>query len=168
MSDDYYDSLEKYGVDNKKDIMIPYLFSSQELDYKDREVTGDVTNTHHVAVEFDKRYVNKVMNRISFYHFHNLKKYIPLLKSREQFLGENWLNLYNRTVYAIVPRSMTKDDLRPNEKLKILEAYFMDVAKKLKQAITNVVARINLSAIQSRSISRTIENEFLITIRQES
>ncbi|GIN59490.1 type III restriction endonuclease subunit R [Lederbergia ruris] len=132
VSDDYYDSLEKYGVDNKKDIMIPYLFSSQELDYKDREVTGDVTNTHHVAVEFDKRYVNKVMNRISFYHFHNLKKYIPLLKSREQFLGENWLNLYNRTVYAIVPRSMTKDDLRPNEKLKILEAYFMDVAKKIK------------------------------------
>nr|WP_017554421.1 DEAD/DEAH box helicase family protein [Heyndrickxia coagulans] len=132
VSDDYYDSLDKYGVDNKNDIIVPYLFSSQELEYKAREVTGDMTNIHHVIVEFDKRYVHKVMNRLSFYHFHHLKKYIPLLKSREQFLGENWLNIFNRTVYAIVPRSMTKDDLRPNEKLKILETYFMDVAKKIK------------------------------------
>lgn len=132
VSDDYFDSLDKCGVDNKEDIVVSYLFSSQELEYKAREVSGDMTNTHQVVVEFDKRYVDKVMNRLSFYHFHNLKKYIPLLKSREQFLGENWLNIFNRTVYAIVPRSMTKDDLRPNEKLKILETHFMDVAKKIK------------------------------------
>lgn len=133
VSADYYDSLVKYGVDNSHDIFIPYRFSSQELDYKDREVTGDYTNTHNVAVEFDKRYLNKVLDRISFYHFQNLKKYIPLLQSREEFLGgKKWLNIYNRTVYATVPSSMTKDDLRPNEKLIILETYFLDVAKKIK------------------------------------
>lgn len=132
VSDDYYGSLDKYGVDNKKDIIIPYLFSSQELKYNDREVTGDYTNTHNIPIGFDKRFINKVMNRISFYHFLNLKKYIPLLKSREQFLGENWLNIYNRTVYATVPRSMTSNDLRANDKLHILELYFLDVAKQIK------------------------------------
>lgn len=29
-SDDYYDSLEKYGIDNKEDVVIPYLFAAQE------------------------------------------------------------------------------------------------------------------------------------------
>lgn len=132
VSDNYYDSLIKYGVDNKKDIIVPYIFSSQELEYKDRDVTADYANVHNIAVIFDKRYLNKVMNRISFYQFHNLKKYIPLLQSKEQFLCEDWLNIYNRTVYATVPRSMTSNDLRPNEKLYILEKYFLDVAKKIK------------------------------------
>lgn len=133
VSDDYYDSLDKYGVDNKKDIVIPYIFASQELAYKDGKIIGEMSDTHHVPVEFDKRYLIKVMNRISFYHFRQLKAYVPLLKSREQFLkDENWLNMFNRTVYAIVPRSMTKDDLKPSEKLKILESYFLDVAKKIK------------------------------------
>lgn len=132
VSEDYYNSLDKYGIDNEKDIHIHWIFASQELEYKDREVSGDLTNTHDVVVKFDNRYLNKVMNRISFYHFRNLKKYIPLLKSREEFLGKNWLNIFNRTVYATVPRSMTSDDLTPNEKLEILETYFLDVAKKIK------------------------------------
>lgn len=132
VSEDYYDSLEKYGVDNKTDIVIPYLFSSQELGYKERQLKGDYSSTHHVAIKFDKRFLYKVMNRIPFYHFNNLKKYIPLIKSRDEFLGERWLNIYNRTVYAIVPKSMNSEDLRPDDKLKILESHFLDIAKKIK------------------------------------
>lgn len=133
VNDDYYDTLEKYGVDNKRDIYIPYIFTSQELEYIDRTVTGDYTNTHHVIVEFDKRYLYKVMSRISFFHFNNLKKYIPNLKSKEELLGEKWLNIFNRTIYATVPRSMTKDNLRSDDRLKILERYFLDVAKQIKR-----------------------------------
>lgn len=132
IEDEYYDSLEKYGIDNKKDIVIPYLLTMKELEYKDTETGGDFSNTHQVVVTFDQRYVNKAMNRITFYHFDNLKKYIPLLNSREQFIGEKWLNLFNRTVYATVPETMKADDLRPDEKLAILETYLFDVAKKIK------------------------------------
>ena len=132
VEDEYYDSLEKYGIDNKKDIVIPYLFTTQEVEYKARETKGDFSNTHQVVVTFDKRYINKAMNRLSFYHFENVKRYIPLLTSREQLLGEDWLNIFNRTVYAIVPETMTAEDLRPEEKLQILETYLLDVAKKIK------------------------------------
>lgn len=130
--DEYYDSLDKYGIDNKKDIVIPHLFSAQEVGYKDRKIKGDYANTHQVVVTFDKRYVHKAMNRLTFFHFENLKKYVPLLKSRDEFLGEKWLNLFNRTVYAIVPRSIEASDLTPKEKLAILETYLADVAKKIK------------------------------------
>jgi len=72
------------------------------------------------------------MNRLSFYHFANLKKYIPLLKSREEFLGKKWLNIFNRTIYVTVPQTMDGGELIPSEKLNILESYFVEVAKQIK------------------------------------
>lgn len=132
VSEDYYNSLDKYGVDNKSDIVIPYISSMQELGYRDGEIREDYSNAYNLTVEFDQRYLLKVMNRNSFYSFNNLKKYIPLLRTREDFLGENWLNIYNRTVYVTVPRTMESNALTPNEKLHILEKYFLEVAKQIR------------------------------------
>lgn len=53
------------GIDNKKDVVIAWIFVSQELGYKDREVWRNLTNTSDVPVKFDDSYLNKVMNRIS-------------------------------------------------------------------------------------------------------
>lgn len=136
VEDEYYDSLEKYGINNQEDVIIPYKFSAQELGYRDHQVTGDYSRTHDVPIKFDKRFINKIMNRLSFYHFNNLKKYVPMLKSREEFLGEKWLNLYNRTFYVTVPNTMTEDDLTPVEKLNVLESYFIDLAKKIKSSFS--------------------------------
>src|SRR5690625_506651 len=132
VADDYYDSLEKYGVNTKNDEYIPYILGTKEVSYKAAEVHEDYSNAYHVALKFDERYVKKVMNRLSFYHFANLKKYIPLLTSREEFLGEKWLNIYNRTIYVTIPRTMDSSILTPTEKLNILERYFSDVAKQIK------------------------------------
>src|SRR5699024_12637176 len=59
-------------------------------------------------------------------------KYIPLLKSREAFLGEQWLNIFNRTIYVTIPLTMDSSVLTPVEKLNILERYFIDVSKQIK------------------------------------
>src|SRR5690625_4171741 len=132
VADDYYDSLEKYGVNTKEDEKIPYITSMKEVSYKDTEVHEDYSNTYDVALTFDKRYLVKVMNRLSFYHFSNLKKYIPLLKSRKEFLGKQWLNVFNRTIYVTIPLTMDSSVLTPVEKLNILERYFIDVSKQIK------------------------------------
>src|SRR5699024_6972203 len=98
VTDDYYDSLEKYGVNTTKEERInTYIGYLKKFSYKDTEVSEDLNKAYYVPIEFDERYVNKIMNRLSFYHFSNLKRYMPLLKSREEFLGEDWLNIYNRT-----------------------------------------------------------------------
>src|SRR5699024_4141142 len=120
VTDDYYDSLEKYGVNTTKDEDIPYRAALKEVSYKDTEIQEDYTNAYNVLIEFDNRYVNKVINLLSFYHFSNLKRYIPLLKSREDFLADTWLNIYNRTIYVTIPRTMDSSVLTPNEKLNIL------------------------------------------------
>lgn len=132
VADDYYDSLEKYGVNTTDDVKIPYILGMKEVSYKATEVHEDYSNSYDVAVTFDRRYLEKVMNRLSFFHFSHLKKYLPLLKSREEFLGENWLNIFNRTIYVTVPQTMEAGILTPTEKLNILERYFTDVAKQIK------------------------------------
>lgn len=129
---DYYDSLDKYGVNTTENEKIPYISSMKEVGYKDTEVHEDYSTTYDVALTFDRRYLEKVMNRLSFYHFSNLKKYIPLLKSREAFLGEQWLNIFNRTIYVTIPLTMDSSVLTPAEKLNILERYFIDVSKQIK------------------------------------
>src|SRR5699024_4556201 len=132
VADDYYDSLEKYGVNTLEDVKIPYILGMKEVSYKAAEVHEDFSNTYDVAVKFDRRYLEKVMNRLSFYHFSNLQKYLPLLKSREEFLGENWLNIFNRTIYVTIPQTMDSGALTPTEKLEILERYLVDVSKQIK------------------------------------
>src|SRR5690625_2224692 len=132
VDDDYYDSLKKYGIDTKKDIEIPYLSTLKEVSYRDVDVQMDYTKTSNVAMTFDKRYLNKVMDRNKFFHFNNLKRYVPLLKSREEFLGEKWLNIVNRTVYATLPTTMDENELTPIEKINILEIYFKDLEKRIK------------------------------------
>src|SRR5690625_1202002 len=129
---DYYDSLEKYGVNTTEDEKIPHISIMKEVSYKATEVHEDYSNTYDVALTFDKRYLEKIMNRLSFYHFSNLKMYIPLLKSREEFLDEKWLNIFNRTIYVTVPQTMDGGELTPTEKLYILERYFLDVSKQIK------------------------------------
>jgi len=132
VANDYYNSLEKYGVNTKEDVKIPYIASMKEVGYKDTEVHEDYSTTYDVALTFDRRYLTKVMNRLSFYHFSNLKKYIPLLKSRDEFFNEQWLNIFNRTIYITIPRTMDSSVLTAVEKLSILERYFLDVSKQIK------------------------------------
>lgn len=45
VADNYYDSLEKYGVDTTSDVVIPYISSLQEVSYKDTKVHEDFSNT---------------------------------------------------------------------------------------------------------------------------
>ena len=72
MSDDYFDSLEKYGVDNKSDVVIPHISALKEVTYREREVQPDSSRVHNVPLSFDRRHLYKVMNWVTFIHFCNL------------------------------------------------------------------------------------------------
>ena len=90
-----------------------------------------------MAIKVDRRYYEKAMNRLTFYHFDNLKRYLPQLQSRAELLEEKWLNLHNRTIYAVTPISMKQVDLTPMEKLKIIETYLLEIAQKIKKGYSN-------------------------------
>ena len=133
LSDDYYDTLAKYSLNNQEDIVINWLTSAKEVNYKAETIYEDFADMHQIPVDIDRRFIEKAMNRLTFFHFNNLKKYIPLLNSREEFLGEKWLNIQNRTIYANVPNKITRADLTAEEKLRIVELYLLEVAQKIKK-----------------------------------
>lgn len=155
VNDTYYDSLTKYGIDNKKDIIIPYISTMKETGYKDIEIKENTSELYNVAIEIDDRYLTKVMNRLSFYHFNNLKNYIPLLKTRKEFFGENWLNIKRRTIYVSLPRTMDAQSLTPNEKLIIIEKYFFDLSLKIKNGYSK---RLGTSKFIGYPISEYVIN----------
>ena len=133
VSDDHYDNLSKYGVDNWSDIIINWKLNTREYDYDSNIVKDDFSDTFQKIIQLDSRLVLKAMNRNSFFHFNQLKKFLPLLKSREEFLGEPWLNLNNRTLYAVVPKSIGRQELRPTDKLEIFEIYLRQLENQIKQ-----------------------------------
>lgn len=132
VSDDHYDNLSKYGVDNRSDIIVNWQFNTKEYNYDSNKVQDDFSDTFQKVIQLDSRLVMKAFNRISFYHFDHLKKYIPVLKSRKEFLNESWLNLNNRTIYAVIPKSMGSKDLSPESKLEIFEIYLRQVEQQIR------------------------------------
>lgn len=139
VDDTYYDDLSKYGVDNQSDITINWRFKSKEVSYRSEQIQDDFQDTHAVPVEMDHRYFKKAMNRLTFYHFNNLKKYLPQLNSREEFLTAPWLNIANRTIYAVVPMKISRGDLSAEEKLSILEIYLTEVARKIQSGYQKAI-----------------------------
>lgn len=130
--DSYYDGLNKYGIDNKQDVIIPWLKATRELSYKAGFRVDKADGTHNIPVIIDQRYLNKAFARNKFFHFVNIKEFLPQLNSMEEFLNENWLNIKKRTLYANVPIKITKKDLISIEKLSILETYLDEIEQKIK------------------------------------
>lgn len=132
VADDYYDNLAKYGLDNQGDIYEEWKLATREVDYSAQTGIKDYENVHNIAVRLDKRLIYKAIDQNSFFHFDRLKNYLPLLTSREEFLGENWLNLSGRTLYATAPTTVSGRDLSQEDRLKILSGYLKEVEQKIK------------------------------------
>ncbi|MGX7347933.1 DEAD/DEAH box helicase family protein [Aerococcus vaginalis] len=135
----YYDNLNKYAINNSEDIVVKWKTSAKEVNYNANIVREDYSSTHKVPIKIDKRYLNKIMNKISFYYFDNLTKFIPTLSSRQEFLGKDWLNIDNRTIYAIMPMDIDSRDLTPDDKLEILEIYFTELSQKIQSGFKRLV-----------------------------
>lgn len=126
VSDEWFDSIEKYGINHKSDISRSLNYGSREVSYK---ATVENIETKTIGIEkFDVRFIKKAIQRLEFYQFDNLKKYLPLLTSMKEFIyGEKWLNAGDLKLFLAVPKEYKASDISPNEILKVtidlLKAY---------------------------------------------
>ena len=90
--DEHYVNLGSYGIDISKIANVPYFKSTYETAYLAAE---EVESKISQLRDIDIRYFKKAVNRSNFYRFDNLRKYLPNLKSMDDFWGENWLDLSN-------------------------------------------------------------------------
>lgn len=132
VEDSYFDSLEKYGISHKTDLKRSLGFGTAEVGYK--ELSGGNLDTKEIYIDrFDARFVKKAIQKLEFYHFNNLKKYLPLLKSMDEFIyDKNWLNANKLKLYLDVPTDFTSKDITVDEVLKVIVELLKEYEVKIK------------------------------------
>ncbi|SCA91276.1 putative Type III restriction-modification system DNA endonuclease res [Pseudolactococcus piscium] len=116
--DSYFDSLEKYGINHREDIQRYLNYGSREVDYRTIDLSHNTKSIH--VKKFDARYIKKALQKLDFYHFANLKKYLPQLNSMKEFIhGEKWLNADKLKLFLTVPQEYRSEALTADEILKV-------------------------------------------------
>lgn len=123
--DDWFDSIDKYGINHQTDISRSLNYGTREVSYQS---SAGVNETKPISVgKFDARYVKKAIQRLEFYQFDNLKKYIPLLPSMHEFIyGKDWLNTNKINLFLTVPKGNKSTDITSDD---ILDA-IIDLLKE--------------------------------------
>lgn len=118
VSDEWFNSIEKYGINHKSAISRSLNYGSREVSYK---AIVEKYETKTIGIKkFDVRFIKKAIQCLEFYQFDNLKKYLPLLTSMKEFIyGEKWLNSEDLKLFLTVPKEYKALDISPNEILKV-------------------------------------------------
>lgn len=123
VSDDKYKSIGDYGLDNLS-MIVDYNTATTENRLRDDFLQVSETNTKYDNVadfsnEEDYRLIKKAIARNKFYRFDNMKQYLPMINSIQDFIkSSNWLGKLK--VMARVP-DQYDINLSPMDKLKVLD-----------------------------------------------
>ncbi|MDO7864260.1 DEAD/DEAH box helicase family protein [Brochothrix thermosphacta] len=131
VEDEWFNSIAKYGINHKADIIRCLNYGSREVAYQ-ATVGSDETKIIRVE-EFDVRYIKKAIQRLEFFRFENLKKYIPLLTSIKEFIyDEKWLNINEVNLFLTVPKDFQLKDISPDDILDVTLALLKEYEVKFK------------------------------------
>lgn len=131
VEDEWFDSIDKYGINHQTDILRNLNYGSREVSY---QANAGVTETKTISVDrFDARYIKKAIQRLEFYQFDNLKKYIPLMPSMKEFIyGKNWLNANELNLFLTVPKDYKSTDVTPDDILNVVIELLKEYEVKFK------------------------------------
>lgn len=127
--DEQYIDLRSYGIEVSKISTIPYFKSTYETNYLE---TGAIKSKTCQLKGINKRYFKKAANRSNFFRFSNLKKYLPNLKSMNDFWEEDWLNLKSLDLSVRTEQETIVEEFSSIEKLKIVDAFLEVLASKIR------------------------------------
>lgn len=127
-----YSNIKAYGINPEERIEINLDNFSQEYEYNQEIITSHDNTELKKAISFndnnDLKIIKKAFSRNKFYRFNQLKKYIPTLKSLNEFItSSNWLG--NIKLYVRVPIDTMNIDNQ--QKLKILDQYLIQLQRKI-------------------------------------
>ncbi|MFJ7935545.1 DEAD/DEAH box helicase family protein [Sporosarcina sp. NPDC096371] len=124
---DEYQAFKDYNVSS--DFEMDYE-TTVEKQYGAQSETVE-SHTHAVEMKADRRLLQKAIQRNPFYHFANLKEYVPSISSIDEFIvSENFLGGLKITL--IVPIGLTADDLTPVEKLNAIEKFLLQASSRIR------------------------------------
>ena len=131
VEDEWFDSIDKYGINHPTDISRSLNYGSREVSY---QANVGIIETKTISVsKFDVRYIKKAIQRLEFYQFDHLKKYIPLLTSMKEFIySKKWLNANELNLFLTVPKEYKSTDVRPDDILNVVIELLKEYEVKFK------------------------------------
>lgn len=131
VSDEWFDSIDKYGIQHQTDISRVWNYGSREVSYNS---ISDIVETKTINIDtFDTRYIKKAIQILDFYKFDNLKRYIPFLTSINEFIyAENWLNSREMRLFLTVPKQLNSSDISADDILKVIINVLKEYEVKFK------------------------------------
>lgn len=123
-----YNTLEKYNVSTVFDI--PFEMAIEQK-YGSKITYKIATQTHEVSWKVERKYIQKAIQRRPFFHYGNLKNYMPSISSMKTFI-ESKDFLGDLTLYVSLPSETEIKDLDPITKLEMVEKFFESMEKKIR------------------------------------
>ena len=123
-----YNTLEKYHVSTVFDI--PFEMAIEQK-YGSKITHKIATQTHEVSWKVEEKYIQKAIQRRPFFHYSNLKNYMPSISSMKTFI-ESKDFLGDLTLYVSLPSETEIKDLDPITKLEMVEKFFESMEKKIR------------------------------------
>ena len=120
--------MEKYNVSTAFEI--PFEIAIEQK-YGSKFDNRSNIQTHEVAWKVEEKYIQKAIQRKPFFHYDNLKNYMPSISSMKTFI-ESKVFLGNLTLYISLPYETEIEDLNPVTKLNMVESFFKYMEKKIR------------------------------------
>src|SRR5699024_7529398 len=148
---DDYGNLDKYNVFRSYEI--PFETAIEQR-YGKKATDRSVGNTHEVTWRVERIYIQKAIQRKPFFHFNNLKNYVPAISSMKTFI-ETPDFLGDLTLHVSLPSELGIEDVSPMEKLKMVEKFFEYMEKRIR---LNYMKERGTPVFEGVSFSKYIDN----------
>ncbi|EGO5155172.1 type III restriction endonuclease subunit R, partial [Enterococcus faecalis] len=147
-----YSSLEKFTI--TKEWETEFIGSTVETDYKGNINDDTVIQREFEYLTVDKRFFKKALQRNPFFRFVNLKKYLPLLKSKDELIdSEQYFN--GVSIKVSLPKGQHITDLTAFEKLEIIDKFLAYCEEKIRK---NYQKEIGLKVFKPVAIKDTLRD----------
>lgn len=127
--DDNTRNWESYSLESTFEVKYK---TSHEYSLENLSNDNSEGETKKQTLTVDERYYYKVIQQISFYHFNNLQRYFPQLRSIKEFIrSEKYLG--KLTINVEIPNNITLEDISSKEKLDLVKEIFQRIADNIRR-----------------------------------
>lgn len=127
--DDNTRNWESYSLESTFEVKYK---TSQEYSLENLSNDNSEGETKKQTLTVDERYYYKVIQQISFYHFNNLKRYFPQLRSIKEFIrSEKYFG--KLTINVEIPKNITLEKISSKEKLDLVKEIFQRIADNIRR-----------------------------------
>lgn len=149
-----YNSLSKFTI--SKEWETEYIGSIIETDYQGKSNDDAVIQREFEYLTVDKRFFKKSLQRNQFFRFSNLKKYLPLLESKDELIdSEQYFN--GVAIKVSLPKGTQILDLSAFEKLEIIDKFLSYCEEKIRNNYKKNIGLKIFNPIRIRDTLRDYE-----------